>query len=176
MTAPHPSPSPPCLSQGISTQTLSAVNLTAEKLAAESRTAPGPHLLLFDGVCPMCHGAVRLLLRLDRRGLICFAPLQGETARRIAKRHQIGLDLSTAIYVRNLCARDERLHFESSAVLRALADTGSLLGLLVSLARVVPRPLRNLAYRFVARRRFRWFTPYDSCPLPRPEDAARFLP
>lgn len=155
----------------MSSQTLAATAITERSL-----TAPGPHLLLFDGVCPLCHRAVRFLLAIDRRRRVCFAPLQGQTAKRVAERHHFSLDLTTAVYVRNLCQSDERLYFESNAVLRAVADSGGLWGFLATLLRIIPLPLRNFAYRFIASRRFRWFGRYDSCPLPKPEDRARFLP
>ncbi len=39
----------------------------------------------------------------------------------------------------------------------------------------VPRPLRELVYRAIARNRFRWFGRWDACRAPPPELRARFL-
>jgi predicted DCC family thiol-disulfide oxidoreductase YuxK len=40
---------------------------------------------------------------------------------------------------------------------------------------LVPRPLRDWAYRVVASRRYRWFGQRDACVTPAPELRARFL-
>jgi predicted DCC family thiol-disulfide oxidoreductase YuxK len=39
--------------------------------------------LFFDGDCAFCHASVRRVARWDKRGRVCFAPLQGETARKL---------------------------------------------------------------------------------------------
>jgi len=36
--------------------------------------------------------------------------------------------------------------------------------------------VRDPLYDWVARNRYRWFGKYDSCPLPSPDQRARFLP
>ena len=150
--------------------------LAADSIAEGSLTSPGLHVLLFDGVCPLCHGAVNFVLKVDRGKVVCFAPLQGPTAVRIAERHGFALDMTTAVYVRNLCQTDETVHFQSSAVLRAIGEAGPLWGLTTFILRMIPRPIRDFLYRFVASRRTRWFGTYEICPMPRPEDRSRFLP
>ena len=45
-------------------------------------TADGP-LLLYDGVCALCNGAVRFVIKRDRTRTLRFAPLQGVTAKRL---------------------------------------------------------------------------------------------
>ena len=39
-----------------------------------------PHVLFYDGVCAMCNGIVKAMLRVDEHHVFHFAPLQGETA------------------------------------------------------------------------------------------------
>lgn len=66
------------------------------------------------------------------------------------------------------------VHFRSDAAIRIAKGLGppwSVLGLLV----VVPRPIRDATYDFVARNRYKWFGRQDSCSLPAPELADRFL-
>ncbi len=156
----------------MTTQTLAA----ADRLpAAGSLVSPSPNLVLYDGVCGLCNKLVRFLLRADRRAVLCFAPLQGPTAARLAERHGFGLDVKTMVYVRHFGLKDERAYLRSDAVLRVLADLGGVWWLLSGL-RAVPRSLRDPVYEFVARNRYRWFGKYDSCPLPSPEQRARFLP
>ena len=45
-------------------------------------TGEGP-LLLYDGICALCNGAVTFVLKRDRSGAVRFAPLQGETAAKL---------------------------------------------------------------------------------------------
>jgi predicted DCC family thiol-disulfide oxidoreductase YuxK len=42
--------------------------------------------------------------------------------------------------------------------------------------RLVPSALRNWGYDLFARHRYRLFGRYDSCPIPAPEQRARFIP
>ena len=139
------------------------------------RTCPTPNLVLYDGQCPLCHGAVRILLRADRRGRLCYAPLQGETAGRVREYHGFPDDLSTVVYVRDFGFPSERIFFKSTAVLAAFGDLGGVWTAAMAL-RLVPRPVRDLAYDWVARNRARWFGRYDGCPLPDPSIRGRFLP
>ena len=150
--------------------------LAADRIAAAgSMTAPSHNLVLYDGVCGLCNGTVRFLLAIDRRGVLCFAPLQGPTAARVLKRHALPGDVRTIVYVRNFGLKRERAHLRSDAVLRILGDVGGVWSLLLIL-RLVPRFLRDSVYDWVARNRYSWFGKYDECPLPSPEQRARFLP
>jgi predicted DCC family thiol-disulfide oxidoreductase YuxK len=156
----------------MTTQTLAAVDRLP---AAGSLTAPSPNLVLYDGVCGLCNRLVRFLLRIDSRAVLCFAPLQGPTAARLAERHGFPLDVKTIVYVRQFGLKHESVHLRSDAVLRLLGDVGGVWWTL-SLLRVVPRFVRDPLYDWVARNRYEWFGKYDSCPLPSPEQRARFLP
>jgi predicted DCC family thiol-disulfide oxidoreductase YuxK len=155
----------------MTTQTLAAKRMPA----AGSLTSASANLVLYDGVCGLCNRLVRFLLRVDRRAVLCFAPLQGPTAARLAERHGFALDVKTMVYVRQFGLKHERAHLRSDGVLRVLGDLGGLWWL-VSLLRVVPRFLRDPVYEWVATNRYRWFGKYDSCPLPSPDQRARFLP
>lgn len=128
-------------------------------------------VVFFDGVCGLCDRTVHFLLKRDRRDRFRFAPLQSEVAARLLPplggRPQ---DLDT-FYV---LTRDGRLLERSRAVLYAAAALGggwSLLGIL----KVVPRPLLDALYNFIARVRYRVFGKYDTCALPSPAERARFL-
>ena len=60
-----------------------------------------PHLLFYDGVCAMCNGVVKYMLRVDRDCVFQFAPLQGETAAIARELHpDFPSELETVVYVR----------------------------------------------------------------------------
>ncbi len=149
-------------------------------------------VVFFDGVCALCDGSIRFLIRADRTGLLRFAPLQGETAARepaVAKLigrngpdkddagkagpAEDGIDLESIIYLRGE-GRDQEVLTHSAAVLAILDDLGGFWRLL-SVARIVPAPIRDRVYDFIARHRYRWFGRFEACRLPREGEAELFL-
>ena len=62
------------------------------------------------------------------------------------------------------------------AVLAMLEGIGGIWRTIARLGRVVPRSLRNIVYRFIAKRRYGWFGDADACRVPSAEDVVRFLP
>jgi predicted DCC family thiol-disulfide oxidoreductase YuxK len=55
-----------------------------------------------------------------------------------------------------------------------LSQLGSIWKL-SGVGRVLPRMLRDLVYKFVARNRYRVFGKHESCMLPEPKHRAKFL-
>ena len=137
-------------------------------VVTDNNDNPNPRVVLyFDGECGLCHRCVAWFLARDRRRSIWFAPLQGETYAALeADRPQ---DISTMVLV------DERgLWIESSAVLAGLRALGGGWRIVAGVGSLVPRVVRDAAYRFVARHRLGWFGTADACDLP--GDTSRFLP
>jgi predicted DCC family thiol-disulfide oxidoreductase YuxK len=131
-------------------------------------------LVLFDGGCAFCHGAVRWLIERDPHAQLRFAPLQGETAAALRRRHpEIPGDLDTLVYVET-AGGAERVYLRSEAVWRACAAIGALPRAARGWERL-PRPIADLAYRIFARLRYRVFGRLDACRLPEAGERARFL-
>ena len=110
---------------------------------------PENPIVFYDGECGLCDWVVSFLTARDRKNRLRFAPLQSETARALLSPERIA-DLDSVVMV-DL----KGTHIESSAVLRALVEIGQLWTLAGALF-LVPRFLRDAAYRFVARRRARF--------------------
>ena len=133
-------------------------------------------IILYDGVCGLCNRLVQFLLKHDKQGRLRFAALQSDFAEKVLTRHGIDAkDLDTVQVIENYEHPDERVLQRSDAILRAARELGGLWGASSSLARVVPRGLRDLVYRFVATNRYRVFGKYDSCMLPDANQRSRFL-
>jgi predicted DCC family thiol-disulfide oxidoreductase YuxK len=126
-------------------------------------------ILFYDGECGLCAKSVQWCLDHDARARLRFAPLQGPTyaALELAAKPT---ELDTVVLF-----EEGRLHVQSDAVLRLLRHVGGGLSVLGALGRVIPRFLRDAAYRFIARRRHAWFGAADRCRLPTPSENARFL-
>ena len=133
-------------------------------------------VVLYDGVCGLCNRLNRFLLRRDRHGRILFAALQGQVARETLARHKANpSDLDTVYVMADWQTPRERALSRSRGVLYAVGQLGGGWKILATLGTLVPPPLADLAYRLVARNRYRIFGKYDSCPIPPPEWRARFL-
>ena len=146
--------------------------------SAERPEVPGP-VLLFDGECGLCQRLVRVLLRLDRRGCLRFAPLQGPAAQGYLRRHGLPtVDFDTLVYVPDWSRREETGYLlRTDGVIAALRSLGGgAARTLAAVLGVLPVQARDAGYRLVARWRFRIFGPWRPRPLARPEWQHRFLP
>jgi predicted DCC family thiol-disulfide oxidoreductase YuxK len=131
-------------------------------------------IILFDGVCNLCHGVVQFIIRHDAAGRFRFAALQSPAGQALLAAHGHAalaalLDPDSVVLLAN-----GRVYTHSAAVLRI----AQLLGggwQLAAAGWLLPRPWRDGLYRFVARRRYRWFGRQEACWLPTPALRARFL-
>jgi len=127
-------------------------------------------LIYYDGLCGLCDRFVRFVLVRDRRGRYRFAPLQGETARARLPNLPDSEALTTVIL-----EQEGRFRIRSDAALAILAGLGGAWRA-ATLLRVIPRPLRDAVYDWIARHRFRWFGRREECRVPGPPERERFLP
>jgi len=133
-------------------------------------------IILYDGVCGLCNQLVQFLLKHDHHGRLYFASLQSDFAAKVLNRHGFDpKDLDTLHVIENFEQPDERMLQRSDAILRAGRELGGIWSGLSSVARVIPRPLRDVVYGLVARNRYRMFGKYDTCMLPDPKQRSRFL-
>ena len=127
-------------------------------------------VIVFDGVCNLCNRWVRFLLPRDRNGVFQFAHCQSEYGGAVLRRLSEKPDDPSTVVLMHC----DKVYLRSSAVLRALAALGGLWrGVLLLL--IIPRPMRDMVYSFIARRRYRWFGRTESCALPEPGWKDRFL-
>lgn len=128
-------------------------------------------VIFFDGVCNLCNGFVRFVLRNDPKGHFRFAALQSDYAHR-SLRH---LNIPEATSRQSVILLQQgKIYTASDAALRILAAFPNRLRHLSKL-KVIPKFMRDAVYRFIARNRYRWFGKTGACPLPRPEHRGRFL-
>lgn len=132
-------------------------------------------IVLYDGVCGLCNRLVQFLLKRDKRDRLRYAALQSDFAAKVLKRHGLDpKDLDTVHVVMNYEEVDERVMGRSTAVVEAVKELGGVWKI-AALGKIVPRPLRDLAYKFVAQNRYRVFGKFQTCMLPEPRHRAKFL-
>jgi predicted DCC family thiol-disulfide oxidoreductase YuxK len=130
--------------------------------------APHP-VVLFDGQCNLCNGAVNFIIRHDSRDRFRFASLQSPVAAELLRQHGLADDLGTIVMIDG-----DHAFTRSTAVLRIAAELDSPWPL-AALAALIPRHLRDDAYAFVAKHRLQWFGRKDACRVPTEKDRERFL-
>ncbi len=139
-------------------------------------TSPDPQadppdaLMVFDGVCNLCSGSVRLVLAMDRDAVVRFTPLQSAYGRQLCEATGVDPDDPATF-----------LFFDRGRALEATDAIAAMLARLPAPWRwarrltLLPRPLRDGLYRWVARNRYRLFGKRRSCMIPSPEARARFI-
>ena len=127
-------------------------------------------IVLFDGVCNFCNASVNFVIEHDKAGYFKFAPLQSEIGEQLIAKHGINTaDTDSVIVVEN-----DRAYTHSSAAMRIAKQLDGIWSWTFAFI-VVPKPIRDLAYRTFAKYRYRLFGRQDACMMPTPEIRARFL-
>lgn len=129
----------------------------------------GP-IIVFDAECILCTANAQFVLKHDHNRHFRLASMQKEVGAALYRR--FGIDPANPESM--IVVAGERLFKDSDAVLAIYAGLGWPWKA-VSLLRVIPRFLRDPAYRWLARNRYRIFGRRDACWVPSPGDADRVL-
>lgn len=127
-------------------------------------------IILFDGVCNFCNGAVNFTIKRDRKKIIKFAALQSEAGIQLTK--QYGLpenDMRSFLLIEN-----GEMYNKSTAALKVCRRLTGLWPLVYGFI-IIPAFIRNAVYDFIAKNRYKWFGQKQECMIPTPDVRARFL-
>ena len=127
-------------------------------------------IVLFDGVCNLCNGAVNFIIDRDPRNRIRFASLQSDVGTELLQKHKIDPNDTDSIVL----IEDGKASVRSTAALRIVRHLKGLWPALFVIV-IVPRPLRDFVYRGIAKRRYKWFGRREACRIPTPEERYQFL-
>jgi len=130
----------------------------------------GTPVILFDGECNLCNGFVRFVLPRDPAGRFKFAPLQSPVGQEMLRGHALPTNALSSVVL----AEGDKVSTRSTAVLRILRGLKAPWPAVYALV-LIPRPLRDAVYDWIARNRYRWFGQRDTCLIPTPENRRRFL-
>jgi len=126
-------------------------------------------IILFDGECNFCEWNVRFIIKRDPRATFKFAPLQSNLAQSFINGSNKKETYSTVVLIEN-----HKIYTESTAALRISKQLNGIWPILYFFI-IIPRPLRNLVYRYFAENRYKWFGKKEQCMVPTPELRKRFL-
>jgi predicted DCC family thiol-disulfide oxidoreductase YuxK len=125
--------------------------------------------ILFDGICNFCNASVRFIIKRDPQSRFRFASLQSEVGQKMLIKYKIPGNINSFIFIDG-----ERCYTKSSAALRVCKHLKGFWKLFYVFI-LVPRPLRDRCYHFIAENRYKWFGKSESCMIPTPDIRSRFL-
>jgi predicted DCC family thiol-disulfide oxidoreductase YuxK len=127
-------------------------------------------IILFDGVCNFCNGAINFTLKRNKKADIFFAPLQSAAGQKLLAQYHLPVDsLESFVFIEN-----DKTYNRSTAALKVCRHLRGLWPLCYGFI-IVPKFIRDGIYNWVAKNRYKWFGKKDSCMIPTPEVKARFL-
>jgi predicted DCC family thiol-disulfide oxidoreductase YuxK len=127
-------------------------------------------IILFDGVCNLCNGAVQFIIKRDPEARFKLAALQSETGQALLDQH----GFTTESFETIVLIEGSTVYTHSTAALHIVRHLSGMWPILFGLIGI-PKPLRDGIYLWISRNRYRWFGKRDSCMIPSPELRSRFL-
>jgi predicted DCC family thiol-disulfide oxidoreductase YuxK len=111
--------------------------------------------LYYDSECPLCTRSAWFIDRRDRRRTLRLASLHSEDGRALRVEHPALANVDSLVWVEAAADGRPVVRTHSDAVLAIGQYLGGGWRVLASISRIIPRALRDAAYRFVARHRHR---------------------
>ncbi|GAA0133384.1 thiol-disulfide oxidoreductase DCC family protein [Paenibacillus sp. YSY-4.3] len=130
-------------------------------------------VVLFDGVCHLCQGAVKFIIKRDPERRFRFASLQSEAGKRLLHGSP-SRDIAPGRIDTIVLYQNGVYYTRSSAALRIAKGLRFPWPLAFGFI-IVPRFMRDAVYRIVAANRYRWFGKDETCLVPTKENKERFL-
>ena len=127
-------------------------------------------ILLFDGVCNLCHTTVIFTIKRDPAGHFMFASLQSAAGQMLLRRFKLPADDFDSF----ILIEKNSYYSRSTAALRVLQGLNGLWPLLYVFI-LIPKPVRDFVYNLIAQNRYRWFGKKEQCLLPTDDLKNRFL-
>ncbi len=129
------------------------------------------YIVFFDGVCNLCNSTVQFIIKKDRKNQFKFASLQSESGKSFLNERNLPVEKLDSII---LYEPGIAYYSKSTAALKIAKTIGFPYNMLY-IFMVIPAPIRNLIYSFIAKNRYKWFGKKDNCMVPSPELKDKFL-
>lgn len=127
-------------------------------------------IILFDGICNLCNQSVQFVIEHDSKNQFRFASLQSDFGQDFLKKNKLeATQFDSIVFI-----EDDQFYTKSSAALKIAKYLDGLTSWL-TIFMIVPKPLRDIVYSFIAKNRYRWFGKNESCWLPTKELKAKFI-
>ncbi len=127
-------------------------------------------IILFDGVCNLCNGAVQFVIKRDNKNQFLFASLQSQEGIEILREYNLPSNKMNSFFL----VDNGTVYDKSTAALRVLKKLKGLWRIFYIFI-IVPKFIRDGVYNWIAKHRYQWFGRKDECMIPTPELKAKFL-
>lgn len=127
-------------------------------------------IIIFDGVCNLCNGAVNFIIKRDSQAVFKFVPLQNKIAQELMFQHQVQeLGSDTFILIKN-----GQYFVRTNAALEVAKDLDGF-WCLFRVFKFIPTVMRDYFYNLLAKNRYTLFGKQEQCMVPSKEVRKRFL-
>ena len=127
-------------------------------------------IILFDGICNLCDGAVQFVIKHDPENQFLFASLQSEAGQRLLKQYKLSIENFNSF----ILIQDEKVYNKSTGALKVARQIKGVWSWLYIFI-IIPSFIRDTVYAWIAQNRYKWFGKKEACMIPTPELKARFL-
>lgn len=128
-------------------------------------------IILFDGVCNLCNASVQFVIKRDTKDVFRFVALQSDLGNKILNHIGINREQTDSIV---LYEPGKAYFYKAEAALKIINEFGGLYYLL-NILQIFPKFISNAVYDYIAKNRYHWYGKQESCMMPTPESAAKFL-
>jgi len=110
------------------------------------------NIVIFDGECNLCSGAIDFIKKRDTHKVLRFLALQSEEASLCVKLHHIStIDEESVIYI-----KDDLYYLRSDAILE-ITKVFPFYWAVFRITKVIPRSIRDSIYNLLAKNRYTLF-------------------
>ena len=128
------------------------------------------YIVLFDGVCNLCNGSVRFVLKHEKMPLLRFASIQSQTGKELLTWCGLPQNFSDAV----IYIEKGKIYQGSTAALKIGQRLKFPWSILASMGLCVPTIMRDWVYNQIGKHRYQWFGKREVCMIPTRELKARF--
>ncbi len=128
-------------------------------------------LILFDGVCNLCNGAIQFIIKNDKKDVFRYAALQSDIGKKLVEERNIDTEKIDSI----LLIEPGVAYYDKSDAALQIGKHLKGYRTISSILHLIPSDLRNIVYDFIARNRYNWYGKKEECMIPTPELKAKFL-
>ena len=127
-------------------------------------------IIFYDGHCNLCNGFVNAIIKLDKKNIFLFAPLNGNHAKNLLKKNNIKNTTIDSVVLFN----NNSISYKSKAVIEILISLDGIYRVLV-MTKIIPRAILDWIYDIVAKNRYSWFGKQNHCMVPDKKIISKFL-
>ena len=128
------------------------------------------YIVIFDGVCNFCNGAVNFIIKRDPESRFVFTPMQSELAKELMLKYQVEDAGSDTV----LLIKHGQCFMFSSAALEITKDLSGFWSIFLVFI-IVPAKIRDFCYKVLARNRYNFFGRKARCMVPASDVKSRFI-